>query len=142
MKRLLCLIPFFLFANEAVPMMPPMPPALPGMNMNKSANQKNHKEIKANMKHKKTKNVMPKECAVIPPMLIFMPPPLQDALTKCKNRLFLPKLNVAKKVFAKKGLKVKSVSIAKGFTQLYKVSTNKGEFYCNKTLNKCFKAAK
>jgi len=138
-KKLLFLVPFILFANEAMPM-PPMPPALPVMNMNK--NQKNHKEVKANIKPKKAKNVMPKECAVIPPMLIFMPPPLQNDLTKCKNRLFLPKLNVAKKVFAKKGLKVKSVSIAEGFTELYKVSTNKGEFYCNKTLNKCFKAAK
>jgi len=140
-KKLLFLIPFILFANEAMPM-PPMPPALPVTNMNK--NQQNHKEIKANIKkkEKKAKNVMPKECAVIPPMLIFMPPPLQNDLTKCKNRLFLPKLNVAKKVFAKKGLKVKSVSIAEGFTELYKVSTNKGEFYCNKTLNKCFKAAK
>ena len=141
MKKLLFLIPFVLFANEAMPM-PPMPPAVPVINMNKNTNQQTHKKGKTNIKQKKSKHIMPKECAVIPPMLIFMPPPLQDDLTKCKNRLFLPKLNVAKKVFAKKGLKVKSVSIAKGFTQLYQVSTNKGNFYCNKTLNKCFKVAK
>ena len=124
MKRILLFLPFMLLANS-IPM-PPMPPA---MNFDKPK-----KKIKTN-----SKVSMPKECEMIPPMIIFLPPPLEDALTKCKNKLFEPKLEFAKKVFAKKKLKVKSINIVKGFNELYEIKTNKGNFYCNKDLTKCFK---
>jgi len=132
MKKLLIAVPFILLANQSL-MMPPMPPALP-VNKNQNTTKVKHKEIK--------KPLLPKECNIIPPMLIFMPPPLEDDLVKCKNKLFLPKLDIAKKIFAKKHLKVKSVSVVDGFVELYKVSTDKGDFYCNKNLSKCFKVAK
>ena len=125
MKKFLYFLPFILFANQSIPM-PPMPPA---MNFDKTK-----KHIKNNKK-----NTLPKECETIPPMIIFLPPPLEDALNKCKNKLLEPKLEFAKKVFAKKKLKVKSVNIVEGFSELYEVKTNKGNFYCNKDLSKCFK---
>ena len=128
MRKLLIFLPFVLLANQTVPM-PPMPPA---MNLgNKKADvQKN------------AKSVLPKECRIIPPMIIFLPPPLENSLVKCKNRLFKPKLNYAKKIFAKKHIKVKSVNTVEGFNELYKIKTDKGNFYCNKTLSKCFKVYK
>ena len=130
MKKLLIIMPFILLANQAI-MMPPMPPSLPGDNAKKKVKN-----------HKKEKPSLPKECSIIPPMLIFMPPPLEADLVKCKNKLFLPKLEFAKKIFAKKHLKVKSITAVDGFVELYKVSTNKGDFYCNKDLSKCFRVAK
>jgi hypothetical protein len=130
MRKLLFFIPLILFAQNQI-LMPPMPP---NMNIEKKHVNKSQQ--------KKPENNLPKECKIIPPMLIFMPPPLESDLIKCKNKLFLPKLEVAKKVFSKKNMKVKSVSIVEGFVELYKVSTDKGDFYCNKTLNKCFKVAK
>ena len=131
MKKILAFLPFVLFANEAVPM-PPMPPV-----MNLSSNKKT--VVK---KSTKVKNKLPDECKVIPPMLIFMPPPLENDLTKCKNKMFKPKLSYAKKIFAKKHLKVKSVNTVEGFSELYEIKTNKSSFYCNKNLSKCFKVSK
>ena len=132
MKKILAFLPFMLFANEAIPM-PPMPPA---MNLNnKKAEVKKHKV-------KSKSNTVPDECKVIPPMLIFMPPPLENDLTKCKNKMFKPKLSYAKKIFSKKHLKVKEINIVNGFNQLYEIKTNKGSFYCNKNLTKCFKVSK
>ena len=127
MKKLLAFVPFILFANQAIPM-PPMPPA---MNLEKSK--------KTTKKEKKS--TLPKECEMIPPMIVFLPPPLEDALNKCKNKLFEPKLDYANKVFSNKKLKVKSINIVNGFVELYKIDTNKGSFYCNKDLSKCFKVA-
>jgi len=130
MKNIFLFIPLILFANQTIPM-PPMPPSLPVNNNTK-------------IKHKKIekKPSLPKECSIIPPMLIFMPPPLEADLTKCKNKLFMPKIEYAKKIFSKKHLKVKSVSIVNGFIEVYKISTNKGNYYCNKNLSKCFKVIK
>jgi hypothetical protein len=86
---------------------------------------------------------MPKECEIIPPMLIFMPPPLQEDLRKCKNKLFMPGVEKAKKGFFKKfkNIKIKKISIVKGFNELYEIETNKGRFYCNKDVTKCFRIA-
>jgi hypothetical protein len=136
MKKLLFILPFFLFA-ENIPM-PPMPPALP-LNQNKNVKVQKNKN-----KEKSTKVKMPKECNIIPPMLIFMPPPLQEDLRKCKNKLFMPSLNLAKKELSKKykNIKIKKISIVKGFDELYEIKTNKGIFYCNKNVTKCFKVYK
>lgn len=130
MKKLFLFIPFVLFANQALPM-PPMPPM---MNLNTNKTKK--------LKKKKEKNNMPKACETIPPMIIFLPPPLEKSLEECKNELFKPKMDYAKKVFAKKHLKVYSIDPVSGFAELYKIKTNKGIYYCNKDLSKCFKVSK
>jgi hypothetical protein len=88
---------------------------------------------------------VPKECEIIPPMLIFMPPPLQEDLRKCKNKLFMPNIKTAKKEFSKKykkNIKIEKISIVDGFDELYEIKTNKGNFYCNKDVSKCFKVSK
>jgi hypothetical protein len=87
---------------------------------------------------------MPKECEIIPPMLIFMPPPLQEDLRKCKNKLFMPTVDLAKKALSKKykNIKIKKISIVEGFDELYEIKTDKGNFYCNKSVTKCFRIAK
>ena len=137
MKKILLFLPLFIFANEAVPM-PPMPPM---MNLGATKKETPKKE-ESKKSAKKTSFKMPKECQTIPPMIILLPPPLEQSLTECKNRLYLPKLDYAKKVFAKKGLKVKSVNFVKGFVELYEVKTDKGVFYCNRNLSKCFEVKK
>jgi hypothetical protein len=132
MKKFLILLPLLLFAQNLP--MPPMPPALPLDNT----------KAKTSKKSKHTENKMPKECQIIPPMLIFMPPPLEADLTKCKNKLFMPGVEKAKKGFFKKfkNIKIKKISIVEGFNELYEIKTNKGKFYCNKDVTKCFKVAK
>ena len=140
MKKLLIFLPFLVFATESVPMPPMMPPMPPNINLQKAPKKTitSKKDVKKEKKETK-KTTLPKECQVIPPMIIFLPPPLEDALTKCKNKLFEPKLEYAKKIFAKKKLKVKSISIVEGFNEVYEIDTNKGKFYCNRDLSKCFK---
>ena len=141
MRKILLFLPFLVFANETLPTPPMMPPMPPNIKFEKNVNNSQSKNnIKKSTKKEKTKkSSLPKECEIIPPMIIFLPPPLEDALTKCKNKLFKPKLELVKKVFKKKKLKVKSVSIVEGFSEVYKIDTNKGNFYCNKDLSKCFK---
>jgi hypothetical protein len=87
---------------------------------------------------------MPKECEIIPPMLIFMPPPLQEDLRKCKNKLFMPTVDLAKKALSKKykNIKIKKISIVEGFDELYEIKTDKGNFYCNKSVTKCFRVCR
>jgi hypothetical protein len=131
MKKIFCfLLPFLLFAQN-VPM-PPMPPAFTS---NKNESVKTSKKVK---------NKLPKECSIIPPMLIFMPPPLEEDLRKCKNKLFMPSVDVAKKELSKKykNIEINDVFIVEGFDEVYEIKTNKGNFYCNKTVTKCFKVGK
>jgi len=68
-------------------------------------------------------------CKLIPPMLVQLPPSLEDDLSKCKNSLYLPqKKSTAKslqKIF-KKSVKIKKISIAKGFNLLYKIESSQG----------------
>jgi hypothetical protein len=133
MKKLLFVMPLFLLAQNLS--MPPMPPALP-LNENK--------KIVNKQKKVQQKTTMPKECSVIPPMLIFMPPPLQEDLRKCKNKLFMPNIDLAKRELSKKykNIKIYNISIVDGFEELYKIKTNKGILFCNKTVTKCFKVIK
>jgi len=130
MKKLLFLIPLILFSQNQI-QMPPMPPA---MNIEKQNTKP----------QKNTKNDMPKECKIIPPMLIFMPPPLEEDLIKCKNKLFLPNKDVAQNKLSKKykNIKIEAISIVEGFNEVYEIKTNKGTFYCNKNVTKCFKVVK
>jgi len=126
MKKFILCLPLFLFASEVT--MPPMPPMPP-----------NIKLTKKNKPQKKEKNVLPKECRIIPPMIIFLPPPLEVDLRKCKNRLFMPQV---KDVEKKLKVKVKKIEIVDGFSELYKIVTNKKVLFCNKDLTKCFEVKK
>jgi hypothetical protein len=140
MKKILFILPFFLFA-ENIPM-PPMPPALPLNQNNDVKVQKNNNKNKNEKRNTKVK--MPKECSIIPPTLIFMPPPLEADLRKCKNKLFMPTINLAKKELSKKykNIKIEKISVVDGFDELYAIKTNKGVFYCNKDVRKCFRVCR
>ena len=132
MKKVILLLPFMLFAQN----MPPMPPMPPMMNM---STQKSDKSKPKKRPNTSIKNKLPKECQIIPPMLIFMPPPLQKDLSKCKNTLFKP---TKEKVYKTLKLKAKKIEAISGFTGLYKITTKKNIIYCNKDLNKCFEVKK
>ena len=77
---------------------------------------------------------MPKECEKIPAMLLFMPPPLEVDLNKCKNLLNLPSKNLVNRKFKN----VISIKPVEGFSMLYEIKTKNKTFYCNKDLSKCF----
>ena len=59
----------------------PMPPMIPSLDT-KSNNISNKK------------STIPKSCELIPPMVIFLPPPMQDELSKCKMSLINQKKNL------------------------------------------------
>ena len=40
---------------------------------------------------KKFRDMLPKECATLPPMLVVLPPPMQADMRQCKNAFHLPK---------------------------------------------------
>jgi len=125
MKKIFFLIPLFLFGQN----MPPMPPMPPVMDLPTDK----HKEKKR--PNTKVKNSLPKECQIIPPMLIFMPPPLENDLIKCKNALFMPKKELAEKKLKTKVISIKAVD---GFIEVYEIKTKNSIIYCNKDLSKCF----
>jgi len=136
MRKLLLFLPMLLLAKDmSVPLMPPMPPM---MNFEKEKK----KEMQPRPKKDEKKSKMPKECEIIPPMLIFMPPPLEKDLIKCKNKFYFPKKDTAQKKLSKllgKKVQIKSIDIVEGFEGVYKIVTNKEVYYCNKNLNKCFR---
>ena len=114
----------------------PMPPMPPTMNIQNSG-----KKSLPQKPSSKKNNTMPKECEIIPPMLIFMPPPLEKDLRKCKNRIYQPKKNIAQKQLAKllkKKIQVVSIKPVDGFSQVYEIDTPKEKYYCNKDITKCF----
>jgi len=107
----------------------PMPPAIPSLNLQKSKKEK--------------KQIDP--CSIIPPMLVNLPPMLEDDLTKCKNKRYLPSKKFAKKQIEKllkSKVIIKSIKIAKNYDMLYEINTNKGDFYCNRNINSCLKVSK
>ncbi len=112
-----------IFASES--MMPPMPPSVGG--------------------EKKTESSMPKECAEVPPMIIFLPPPLEEAYYQCKNALHLPKKDDAKSKIDKllgENIEVESIKIATGFSEVYMIDVinkkkKKTTLMCNKNIDRC-----
>lgn len=79
---------------------------------------------------------LPKECKTIPPMIIFLPPPMEKELIPCKNRVFLPSLKSVKKKFPK----AVDVRPTKGFERLYAITLENNEtLFCNKELSRCIK---
>jgi hypothetical protein len=99
----------------------PMPPMPPMMNIPPVEKKS---ETKADKKVKQT----PQECNLLPPMVVFLPPPMEKMLDECKNKLYIPK--------APDGATVEAVE---GFSMLYKVTSKAGVKFCNKTLDKCIK---
>lgn len=77
---------------------------------------------------------LPKECKTIPPMIIFLPPPMEKELIPCKNEVFKPTMKMVKKKFPK------AVAIAptKGFERVYTITLeNNTTIFCNKDLSVC-----
>ena len=129
MKKRICISLATLFALglHAVDM-PPMPPMIPTLDTKKSVETKSNK-----------KSTMPKSCELIPPMVIFLPPPMEAELINCKNKMFKPKKELVKKQLEKlfkKKIVVKKIEIVKKFNQLYKVTYNNDNvILVNKTVD-------
>lgn len=128
-KIYLAILPISLLAAN----MPPMPPMIPNIDMKPTPS-------------KSVKKTTPQSCELLPPMVVFIPPPMENMLNDCKNQLHLPKNEQVEKSILKgvyKNSKIKSISITEDFAQLYKIvlSENKKEIelFCNSTLSKCIK---
>jgi len=108
-------------ALDMPPMMPPMVPNIDVAKHNKSI-----------------ENKKPDSCAMIPPMVLFLPPPMEIELVKCKNQMGLPKKEFAQKQLSKllkKDIKISKIEIVKKFNQLYKITYNGGTILTNKSVN-------
>ena len=128
-KNLLLLIaPLALVAANTT--MPPMPPMIPG--------------IDTTPKSPSASSTLPKSCEIIPPMIYKLPPPLENALTTCKNDMYSPNDDAIKAKFGKtiKDIKVEAL---KDFSQVYKIQylAEKKTVvkYCNKNLSFCFETS-
>lgn len=122
MKSLLLLSIFTIFVNAVDTI--PMPPMIPALDSKQNTNN--------------TKSTMPKSCELIPPMVIFLPPPMQVELSKCKNELYKPKKEFVEKQLSKlfnKKIQVSKVEIVKKFDQLYKITYNGGVILVNKSVD-------
>ena len=111
--------------------MPPMPPMIPSLDT-KAPQQKSAKQTKQ-------KSAMPKACELIPPMVIFLPPPMENQLIKCKNEMFKPKKEFVQKQLAKllkKKITIEKIEFVAKFNQLYKITYNKNNtILTNKTVD-------
>jgi len=132
MLRLITMVTTLVVVTLSATEMPPMPPMM--------ANPEKSPKIKPAPKASN----LPAECTGMPPMIIFLPPPMEAELVKCKNALNKPKLDgVSKKLsqLSGKNVKIKSVTIANGFKELYAVKfvMNKEDrmMYCNSDLSSC-----
>jgi hypothetical protein len=126
MKKILAILTVSIYANAIE-----MPPAIPML------------DLKADTKKEtKQKSKNPKECDMLPPMVVFLPPPMENMVNTCKNKLYIPSKQLAQKGLSKilkKDVKVTSVSIEKDFVQAYEISKKKDKYICNKTVTKCYK---
>jgi len=105
-------------------LMPPMVPSLGTAN--------NATKPKVNTKTQMS------SCDIIPPMIINLPPPLEDAVTKCKNERGMPKKAFVEQQLSKllkKKIVVKSIEIVPKFNQLYKITYKGGTILCNKSVD-------
>ena len=110
-----------LIANE----MPPMPP---GFFNTKETNVKEveAKEVKkAKETVKKVKrNIFPKECDALPPMLYNFPPPMQADMDKCTAKMNKPSNELLVKQLSKlesSSIELISVKETKNFKRVYEV---------------------
>lgn len=105
---------------NALDMPPMMPPMVPNIDVVEDKQQK------------------PDSCAMIPPMVLFLPPPMEIELVNCKNKMGLPKKEFAEKQLSKllkKDIKIDKIEIVKKFNQLYKITYNGGTILTNKSVN-------
>jgi len=127
-----------LFA-QSIPF-PPMPPSFSIPKKNSVHKKEKKVSLKQTAKHKK--NSLPKECELLPPMVVLIPPPMEDMLQKCKNTLYKPKKEKAEKnlqKILKKNIIVSKIESIEDFSRVYKITTKKnGIFYCNKAVTACF----
>ena len=128
--------------------LPPMPPF---MQQNGKPSKQEVAKPTTNTKAKEKKwqrtdlNAIP-ACTSLPPMIIFLPPPMEKELISCRNIYFKPSLQEASaklsQAFNKK-LKVNKIEIVEGFREVYKVhikeKNKKYTRYCNKDMNSCLK---
>jgi len=85
----------------------------------------------------KPKLELPKECKTIPPMIIFLPPPMEKELIPCKNVVFKPSIDKVQKKFKNK---IKKIEITEGFERLYTLTfENNDTYFCNKEITHCIK---
>lgn len=132
MRRVLAFSVSILFILPLVAGGIPMPPAMPSIALKKDV----AKDVKKSTKKEKSNNA----CKIIPPMLVHLPPMLEKDLDKCKNSLYMPDTSVAEKRLRdilKKDVKVSKVSTVKGFSMLYKIESDSGDFYCNRYVDRC-----
>jgi len=129
----------FIFASS----MPPMPPGF-GVPSTPKTDKRSVKAKKTNDFQKKISEI--KGCNALPPMIIFLPPPMEKDLVACRNEYYKPSKEKAKKLLSKllgKKVKIKSISIEDGFREVYKIrySIKKRTLvkYCNSALTKCLK---
>lgn len=127
MKKLLVLIA--IISLNATNVM--MPPSIPDI------------KLPTHTKHKTKKPI--DKCKLIPPMLINIPPMLEDDLDSCKNKLYLPNKKTATQKLhklLKTKIIIKNIKSTEGFSMLYQIITNKGTFYCNRNIDRCILAKK
>ena len=122
--------------------MPPMPPGM--MDSGKKSANVQKKDTKQKTKKKGSGFKMPKECSTLPPMIIFLPPPMEVEMRACKNALHLPKKEDAlKKLKAsyKKDVVIKSIKPVDGFVEVYQidieVDKKQKSLFCNGKLEYC-----
>lgn len=146
MRLVLLVVSSFIFAFSAD--MPPMPPGFGASPMPGQVNRAVAKGKKPNT-FKKNLSEIP-GCNSLPPMIIFLPPPMEKDLIACRNEYFKPTKAKAKEFISKlvgKDVTIKSVSIEEGFREVYKIEYSaKNIFlnkdftkYCNTALTKCLK---
>ena len=84
MKLVLIVFSFaFIFADS----MPPMPPGF-GASATSKTDKRSVKDKKTNDFQKKISEI--KGCNSLPPMIIFLPPPMEKDLISCRNEYFKP----------------------------------------------------
>jgi len=113
--------------------MPPMPPMIPSLDIKES-----HPNTIIKNKKDSKKSIMPKSCELIPPMVIFLPPPMEKELTNCKNNMNKPKKVFAEKQLSKlfkKKITITKIEIVEKFNQLYKITYNDGVILTNKSVD-------
>lgn len=108
------------------------PPPFPALNL--TSKHKEGKEKKDNTKQDRD------SCKIIPPMLMHLPPMLEDDLDRCKSSLYVPSAKSSKKSLSKmlkRSVEIKSIEAIEGFSMLYKIESNAGIFVCNRKVDRC-----
>jgi hypothetical protein len=116
--------------------MPPMPPMMPSTKAKTKIKQNKPSAFQ-------TKLEEIEGCSSLPPMIIFLPPPMEKSLIQCRNNYYKPTKKDASKKLSKlfhKKIKVTKIKIMSKFREVYKIYIRgQKSKYCNKDLNSCLK---